>query len=153
MARVESRDWVEIHLGELGVVDGRATVPLTWTLTGAFYRAIVIGRSLVIGKPVAMMLLKENATVTTCHTRTVDLPGVTRDGDIIIACAGAAEMVTAEHVKSGQTIIDVGINFTDDGRPRRRCRVRRSGAHRGKHYAGAARSRVCDDDDPDATRC
>ena len=79
-------------------------------------RAIVIGRSLVIGKPVAMMLLKENATVTTCHTRTVDLPGVTRDGDIIIACAGAAEMVTAEHVKSGQTIIDVGINFTDDGR-------------------------------------
>ena len=79
-------------------------------------RAIVIGRSLVIGKPVAMMLLKENATVTTCHTRTVDLPSVTRDGDIIIACAGAAEMVTAEHVKSGQTIIDVGINFTDDGR-------------------------------------
>jgi methylenetetrahydrofolate dehydrogenase (NADP+)/methenyltetrahydrofolate cyclohydrolase len=79
-------------------------------------RAIVIGRSLVIGKPVAMMLLKENATVTTCHTRTVDLPGVTRDGDIIIACAGAAEMVTAEHVKPGQTIIDVGINFTDDGR-------------------------------------
>ncbi|NMB29155.1 MAG: bifunctional 5,10-methylene-tetrahydrofolate dehydrogenase/5,10-methylene-tetrahydrofolate cyclohydrolase [Clostridiaceae bacterium] len=79
-------------------------------------RAIVIGRSLVIGKPVAMMLLKENATVTTCHTRTVDLPGVTREGDIIIACAGVAEMVTAEHVKPGQTIIDVGINFTDDGR-------------------------------------
>lgn len=84
------------------------------TIKGA--RAIVIGRSLVIGKPVAMMLLKENATVTTCHTRTVDLPGVTREGDIIIACAGVAEMVTAEHVKPGQTIIDVGINFTDDGR-------------------------------------
>jgi methylenetetrahydrofolate dehydrogenase (NADP+)/methenyltetrahydrofolate cyclohydrolase len=79
-------------------------------------RAIVIGRSLVIGKPVAMMLLKENATVTICHTRTVDLPGVTREGDIIIACAGAAEMVKADFVKPGQTIIDVGINFTEDGR-------------------------------------
>lgn len=79
-------------------------------------RAIVIGRSLVIGKPVAMMLLKENATVTICHTRTVDLPGVAREGDIIIACAGAAEMVKADFVKPGQTIIDVGINFTEDGR-------------------------------------
>ncbi len=79
-------------------------------------RAVVIGRSLVIGKPVAMMLLKENATVTTCHTRTVDLPGVAREGDIIIACAGVAEMVTADFVKPGQTVIDVGINFTEDGR-------------------------------------
>lgn len=76
-------------------------------------RAVVIGRSLVIGKPVALMLLKENATVTICHTRTVDLPGVVREGDIIIACAGVAEMVTAEHVRQGQTIIDVGINFKD----------------------------------------
>ncbi|HNZ63412.1 MAG TPA: bifunctional 5,10-methylenetetrahydrofolate dehydrogenase/5,10-methenyltetrahydrofolate cyclohydrolase [Bacillota bacterium] len=79
-------------------------------------RAVVIGRSLVIGKPVAMMLLKENATVTMCHTRTVNLPEVTREGDIIIACAGAAEMVTAGFVRPGQTIVDVGINFTEGGR-------------------------------------
>ena len=79
-------------------------------------RAVVIGRSLVIGKPVAMMLLKEHATVTICHTRTLDLPAVTRDGDIIIACAGKAEKVTADMVVLGQTVIDVGINVTEDGR-------------------------------------
>ncbi|HZK29138.1 MAG TPA: bifunctional 5,10-methylenetetrahydrofolate dehydrogenase/5,10-methenyltetrahydrofolate cyclohydrolase [Clostridia bacterium] len=79
-------------------------------------RVVVIGRSLVIGKPVAMMLLKENATVTICHTRTVDLPAVTRESDIIIACAGKAEMVTRDMVVSGQTVIDVGINVTEDGR-------------------------------------
>lgn len=79
-------------------------------------RAVVIGRSLVIGKPVAMMLLKENATVTTCHTRTKDVPSITREADIIIACAGAPEMVTREFVREGQTVIDVGINVTDEGK-------------------------------------
>ena len=79
-------------------------------------RATVIGRSLVIGRPVAMMLLQEHATVTICHTRTVDLESITRASDIIIACAGKAEMVTAPMVAEGQTIIDVGINVTEDGR-------------------------------------
>lgn len=79
-------------------------------------RATVIGRSLVIGRPVAMMLLQEHATVTICHTRTVDLPSITRESDIIIACAGKAEMVTADMVAEGQTVIDVGINVTEDGR-------------------------------------
>lgn len=79
-------------------------------------RATVIGRSLVIGKPVAMMLLGEHATVTVCHTRTQDLPAITRQSDIIIACAGKAEMVTADMVAPGQTVIDVGINVTEDGR-------------------------------------
>lgn len=79
-------------------------------------RATVIGRSLVIGKPVAMMLLAEHATVTICHTRTVDLPAVTRESDLLIACAGKAEMVSADMVSPGQTVIDVGINVTEDGR-------------------------------------
>ncbi|HZK41519.1 MAG TPA: bifunctional 5,10-methylenetetrahydrofolate dehydrogenase/5,10-methenyltetrahydrofolate cyclohydrolase [Clostridia bacterium] len=79
-------------------------------------RATVIGRSLVIGKPVAMMLLARHATVTICHTRTRDLPAITRQSDIIIACAGKAEMVTADMVAPGQTVIDVGINVTEDGR-------------------------------------
>lgn len=79
-------------------------------------RAVVIGRSLVIGKPVAMMLLAEHATVTICHTRTVDLPAVTRESDMIIACAGKAEMVGGDMVAPGQTVIDVGINETEDGR-------------------------------------
>jgi methylenetetrahydrofolate dehydrogenase (NADP+)/methenyltetrahydrofolate cyclohydrolase len=79
-------------------------------------KATVIGRSLVIGKPVAMMLLAEHATVTICHTRTLDLGEVTRQSDLIIACAGKAEMVTADMVAPGQTVIDVGINVTEDGR-------------------------------------
>ncbi len=79
-------------------------------------RATVIGRSLVIGKPVAMMLLAEHATVTICHTRTLDLPAVTRESDLIIACAGKAEMVRGDMVAPGQTVIDVGINETEDGK-------------------------------------
>lgn len=79
-------------------------------------RATVIGRSLVIGKPVAMMLLNQHATVTICHTRTLDLPAITRQSDIIIACAGKAEMVTGDMTVAGQTVIDVGINVTEDGR-------------------------------------
>lgn len=79
-------------------------------------RAAVIGRSLVIGKPVALMLLAEHATVTICHTRTVDLASVTRQSDLIIACAGKAEMLTGDMVSAGQTVIDVGINVTEDGR-------------------------------------
>lgn len=77
-------------------------------------RVVVIGRSLVIGKPVAMMLLARNATVTIAHSRTTELPGLVREADIVIACVGRARMVDGAHFSSGQTVIDVGINFFDD---------------------------------------
>ncbi len=72
--------------------------------------AVVLGRSDVVGKPIAMMLLNQNATVTTCHSRTVDLPSYTRTADILVAAIGKAAMVTPEMVKPGATVIDVGIN-------------------------------------------
>jgi methylenetetrahydrofolate dehydrogenase (NADP+)/methenyltetrahydrofolate cyclohydrolase len=74
-------------------------------------RAVVVGRSLVVGKPAAMMLMKKNATVTVCHTKTVDLPSITRTADIIIVAAGQAESLTAEYFSPGQTVIDVGIHM------------------------------------------
>lgn len=76
-------------------------------------KAVVIGRSLVVGKPAAMMLLKRNATVTVCHTRTADLPTVCREADVLIAAAGKARMVTADFVRPGQIVIDVGINWDE----------------------------------------
>lgn len=72
-------------------------------------KAAVVGRSLVIGRPVAMMLMHENATVTLCHTKTEDVAKITREADIIVAAAGAGEMIDAEYVRDGQTVIDVGI--------------------------------------------
>ena len=78
-------------------------------------RAVVIGRSLVVGKPVAMMLLKKNATVTVCHTKTINMPEVARQADILIVAAGKAGVVGREYVREGQTVIDVGINVTEDG--------------------------------------
>ena len=78
--------------------------------------AVVIGRSLVIGKPVAMMLLQQNATVTICHTRTKDMPSVTRRAEILIVAAGKPGVVGAEYVSAGQTVLDVGINFNDEGK-------------------------------------
>ena len=76
-------------------------------------KAVVIGRSLVVGKPAAMMLVKKNATVTICHTRTADLPAVCREADILIAAAGKAGMVGADFVRPGQIVIDVGINWNE----------------------------------------
>lgn len=75
--------------------------------------AVVIGRSLVIGKPVAMMLLAKHATVTIAHSRTKELPELVKEGDIVIACVGRAQMVDGAYFSSGQTVIDVGINFLD----------------------------------------
>ncbi len=79
-------------------------------------KAVVIGRSLVVGKPAAMMLVKKNATVTICHTKTVDMPSVSREADIVIVAAGRAGVVGAEYVKEGQVIIDVGINMNAEGK-------------------------------------
>lgn len=78
--------------------------------------AVVIGRSLVIGKPVAMMLLQKHATVTICHTKTVDMPSVTKRAEILIVAAGRAGVVGAEYVSAGQTVLDVGINFNAEGK-------------------------------------
>lgn len=79
-------------------------------------RAVVIGRSLVIGKPLSMMLLKRNATVTICHSRTKNLKDITREADILVSAAGRIGMVTRDHVRAGQTVVDVGINFTAEGK-------------------------------------
>ena len=79
-------------------------------------KAVVVGRSLVVGKPVSMMLLQNNATVTICHTRTKDLRSVTKDADILIVAAGKAGVIGAEHVREGQIVIDVGINTDEDGK-------------------------------------
>jgi methylenetetrahydrofolate dehydrogenase (NADP+)/methenyltetrahydrofolate cyclohydrolase len=78
-------------------------------------KATVLGRSNVIGKPVAMLLLQRNATVTVCHTRTKDLPGTCAAADILIAAAGKAGVVSAQHVSEGQIVLDVGINVTEEG--------------------------------------
>jgi methylenetetrahydrofolate dehydrogenase (NADP+)/methenyltetrahydrofolate cyclohydrolase len=77
--------------------------------------AVVIGRSNLFGKPMAQLLLEANATVTTCHSRTRDLPGVCVRADVLIAAAGRARMVTREFVKPGAIVIDVGINRLPDG--------------------------------------
>lgn len=78
-------------------------------------RVTVIGRSLVIGKPVAMLLMKKNATVTVCHTRTVDMPSVCKNAEIVVAAAGVAKMVTADYVGKDAIVIDVGINVDAEG--------------------------------------
>ncbi len=79
-------------------------------------KAVVVGRSLVVGKPAAMMLLKKNATVTVCHTRTKDMPSVVKEADIVIVAAGRAGVVDDRYVSPGQIIIDVGINVNDQGK-------------------------------------
>jgi methylenetetrahydrofolate dehydrogenase (NADP+) / methenyltetrahydrofolate cyclohydrolase len=78
-------------------------------------QAVVVGRSLVVGKPVAMLLLARDATVTICHSRTVDLPTVTAQADVLVAAVGRPRMLGAEHVKPGAVVIDVGTTPDDDG--------------------------------------
>ncbi|MBR5636563.1 MAG: bifunctional 5,10-methylenetetrahydrofolate dehydrogenase/5,10-methenyltetrahydrofolate cyclohydrolase [Pseudobutyrivibrio sp.] len=77
-------------------------------------KAAVIGRSLVIGRPVAMMLMHENATVTICHTRTVDVPAITKEADIVVVASGQMESVGADYLRAGQTVIDVGISWNEE---------------------------------------
>ena len=77
--------------------------------------AVVVGRSNLVGKPLAQLLLRENATVTVCHSRTRDLPEITRRADVLIVAAGKREMVGAEHVKEGAVVVDVGIHRKQEG--------------------------------------
>ena len=73
-------------------------------------RAVVVGRSDIVGKPMALMLMHENATVTICHSKTPDLPAVCREGDILVAAIGRAAMITADYIRPGAAVIDVGMN-------------------------------------------
>jgi methylenetetrahydrofolate dehydrogenase (NADP+)/methenyltetrahydrofolate cyclohydrolase len=84
-------------------------VPLTGT------RTVVVGRSVVVGKPAALLLLAQNATVTICHSRTRDLPGVCAEADVLVAAVGRAGLIGADYIKPGAVVIDVGTNPTPDG--------------------------------------
>ena len=86
----------------------RSGIPITGR------RAVVIGRSNIVGKPVALLLLHEHATVTICHSRTADLPAVAREADILIAAIGRPAMVTRDFIKPGATVLDVGTNRLTD---------------------------------------
>jgi methylenetetrahydrofolate dehydrogenase (NADP+) / methenyltetrahydrofolate cyclohydrolase len=83
------------------------------SLEGA--RAVVLGRSILVGKPLAQLLLRANATVTHCHSRTRDLAAVCREADVLVAAVGSPGLVAADMVREGATVIDVGTNRTDDG--------------------------------------
>ena len=82
------------------------------SLTGL--RAVVLGRSEIVGKPMAALLLARHATVTMCHSRTADLAAVCREGDVLVAAAGKPALVTAAHVKPGAVVVDVGVNRVED---------------------------------------
>lgn len=77
--------------------------------------AVVVGRSLIVGKPQAMLLLERNCTVTIAHSRTRDLPGLCRTADVLVAAVGRPEMIRGDWIKPGAAVVDVGINRTDDG--------------------------------------
>ena len=78
--------------------------------------AVVVGRSNIVGKPMAMLLLQQNCTVTMCHSRTVDLAAHTRNADVLVAAVGKAKFITADMVKPGAIVIDVGINRLENGK-------------------------------------
>lgn len=73
-------------------------------------RAVIVGRSIILGKPLALLLLQRNATVTVCHTRTRDLPSVTREADILVAACGRAELITGDMIRPGAVVVDAGYN-------------------------------------------
>ncbi len=78
-------------------------------------RAVIVGRSTIVGKPMSLLLMEANATVTVCHSRTRDLPAVCREADLLVAAIGRPKMIDASYVKPGAVVIDVGINRTDEG--------------------------------------
>ena len=107
----------KLFTGQEGVVactpKGMIAMLKAWNVPLAGKEAVVIGRSNIVGKPVAMLLLNENCTVTMCHSRTVDLAAHTRRADILIAAVGKPRFVTADMVKPGAAVVDVGINRVD----------------------------------------
>jgi 5,10-methylene-tetrahydrofolate dehydrogenase/methenyl tetrahydrofolate cyclohydrolase len=85
--------------------------------------AVVLGRSNIVGMPVSLLLVRANATVTICHSRTVDLPAITREADILVAAIGKPEMVRGDWIKPGATVIDVGTNRVEDAAAKRGYRL------------------------------
>jgi methylenetetrahydrofolate dehydrogenase (NADP+) / methenyltetrahydrofolate cyclohydrolase len=108
-----------LFLGQEGLVAATPTGIMTLLeeyevpLVGA--RAVVVGRSIIVGKPVALLLLAQHATVTICHSRTVDLAAYTREADVLVAAVGQAGLISVDMVKEGATVVDVGMNRTPDG--------------------------------------
>ena len=88
----------------------RSHIPISGT------HAVIVGRSLIVGKPMALLLLNRDATVTICHSKTHDLPHITRQADILVAALGRPESITREFIKQGATVIDVGISRGSDGK-------------------------------------
>ena len=86
-------------------------------------RAVVVGRSNIVGMPAALLLIKENATVTICHSRTQDLPSVCREADVLIAAIGRPQMIRGDWIKPGAYVIDVGVNRVDDPEAKRGYRL------------------------------
>jgi len=93
----------------------------TNTLEGK--RAVVIGRSNIVGMPVSLLLLRENATVTICHSRTKDLPLIAKEADILVAAIGKPEMVKGDWIKRGAVVIDVGVNRVEDSSKKKGYRL------------------------------
>jgi methylenetetrahydrofolate dehydrogenase (NADP+)/methenyltetrahydrofolate cyclohydrolase len=108
-----------LFLGQEGLVAATPTGIVTLLeeyevpLVGA--RAVVVGRSNIVGKPVALLLLAQHATVTICHSRTADLPAQTREADVLVVAVGQPGLIAPEMVKEGATVIDVGMNRTPEG--------------------------------------
>jgi methylenetetrahydrofolate dehydrogenase (NADP+)/methenyltetrahydrofolate cyclohydrolase len=108
-----------LFLGEDGLVAATPTGIMSLLeeydvrLEGA--RAVVVGRSTIVGKPVALLLLARHATVTICHSRTTDLAAVTREADVLVVAVGRANLISPDMVKEGATVIDVGMNRTPEG--------------------------------------
>jgi methylenetetrahydrofolate dehydrogenase (NADP+)/methenyltetrahydrofolate cyclohydrolase len=108
-----------LFLGQEGLVAATPTGIVTLLeeyevpLVGA--RAVVVGRSNIVGKPVALLLLAQHATVTICHSRTADLPAQTREADVLVVAVGQPGLISPEMVKEGATVIDVGMNRTPEG--------------------------------------
>src|SRR5688500_12094662 len=101
------------HVGATPLGIMRLLAEYDVSLAGA--RAVVIGRSAIVGKPAALLLLQQHATVTVCHSHTADLASVVRDADVVVAAVGKAHLVTPDMVKPGAAVIDVGINRTVEG--------------------------------------
>ena len=104
-------------------------------------KVVVIGRSLVVGKPAAMMLLKKNATVTVCHTRTVDMPSVVKEADIVVVAAGKAGVIDGSYLREGQIVIDVGINVNEEGKLCGDVNFEEAAKDRRRDHTGSAWSR------------
>ena len=149
----EYKNWSEMASGKSplsctphGVIQilQRSKIPLSGQ------HAVVLGRSKLVGKPVAMMLQALDATVTMCHSRTRDLEAVCRQADILVAAIGQPRFVKASMVRDGAVVIDVGINRDKEGKLCGRCRFRSRQREGLGHYAGAWRRRADDHHDASA---